>query len=224
MCGRYAIVPGKNLEERFDVEHRQEPLLPSYNVAPGATMPVVVRNSPNRVELMRWGLIPFWAKDTKSSYKTINARAETVATSAAFREAFRRRRCLVPASGFYEWQKTERGKLPFFIHIKAMELFAFAGLYDVWKDAEGQELRTYTIITTTPNELVQPIHNRMPVILHPDDEARWIDPAVNDMESLRSLLTPFPAELMEAYAVSRAVNSPANDSEELIDRSCAQIP
>src|SRR5262245_12184656 len=213
MCGRYGIVPGKNLEARLEVGHQQEPLLPSYSVAPGATMPVVVRNSPNRVELMKWGLVPFWAKDPKSSYKTINARAETVASSPVFREAFKRRRCLVPVSGFYEWQQTERGKLPYFIRLKDTELFAFAGLYDVWKDAEGKELRTYTIITTTPNELVQPIHNRMPVILHPDDESLWIDPAVNDALSLRSLLKPFPPELMDAYTVSRAVNSPANDSE-----------
>jgi putative SOS response-associated peptidase YedK len=217
MCGRYGFVPGTNFEERFEVEHTQEPLLPSYNVAPGATMPVVVRNSPNRVELMKWGLIPFWAKGPKISYKTINARAETVASSAAFREAFKRRRCLVPASGFYEWQKTERGKLPYFIHLKDMELFAFAGLYDVWKDAEGNELQTYAIITTIPNDLVQPIHNRMPVILHPDDEAMWLDPKMNDTKALRALLNPFPAALMEAYIVSRAVNTPAVDTAALIE-------
>jgi putative SOS response-associated peptidase YedK len=217
MCGRYGFVPGKNFDERFQVEHQQETLLPSYNVAPGATMPVVVRNSPNRVELMKWGLIPFWAKDPKNSYKTINARAETVATSPVFREALKRRRCLVPASGFYEWQQTERGKLPYFIHLKDIELFAFAGLYDVWQDAEGNELRTYTIITTTPNELVQPIHNRMPVILHPDDEAMWIDPKMNDTAALRALLQPFPNALMEAYPVSRAVNTAAIDTPALIE-------
>jgi putative SOS response-associated peptidase YedK len=217
MCGRYGFVPGKNFDERFQVEHQQETLLPSYNVAPGATMPVVVRNSPNRVELMKWGLIPFWAKDPKNSYKTINARAETVATSPVFREALKRRRCLVPASGFYEWQQTERGKLPYFIHLKDIELFAFAGLYDVWQDAEGNELRTYTIITTTPNDLVQPIHNRMPVILHPDDEAMWIDPKMNDTAALRALLQPFPNALMEAYPVSRAVNTPAIDTPALIE-------
>ncbi|HEX9441523.1 MAG TPA: SOS response-associated peptidase [Roseiflexaceae bacterium] len=217
MCGRYGFVPGKNFDERFQVEHHQETLLPSYNVAPGATMPVVLRNSPNRVELMKWGLIPFWAKDPKNSYKTINARAETVATSPVFREALKRRRCLVPASGFYEWQQTERGKLPYFIHLKDIELFAFAGLYDVWQDAEGNELRTYTIITTTPNDLVQPIHNRMPVILHPDDEAMWIDPKMNDTAALRALLQPFPNALMEAYPVSRAVNTAAIDTPALIE-------
>jgi putative SOS response-associated peptidase YedK len=206
-----------NFDERFQVEHQQETLLPSYNVAPGATMPVVVRNSPNRVELMQWGLIPFWAKDPKNSYKTINARAETVASSPAFREAFKRRRCLVPASGFYEWQQTERGKLPYFIHLKDIELFAFAGLYDVWKDAEGNELHTYTIITTTPNDLVEPIHNRIPVILHADDEAMWIDPKMNDTTALRALLQPFPNALMEADPVSRAVNTAAIDTPALIE-------
>jgi putative SOS response-associated peptidase YedK len=221
MCGRYSIIPGNNVADRFQVEHIQEPLLPSYNVAPGATMPVVTRNSPNRLELMKWGLIPFWAKDPKISYKTINARAETVASSPAFRDAFKRRRCLVPASGFYEWRKTERGKIPYFIHLKDAELFAFAGLYDVWKDPEGNELRTYTIITTIPNDLVQPIHNRMPVILHPDDEAMWLDPKMSDTKALRALLNPFPDALMEAYPVSRAVNTPAMNTPALIERVAA---
>jgi putative SOS response-associated peptidase YedK len=221
MCGRYGFVPGKNFEQRFEVEHTQQPLLPSYNVAPGAIMPVVVRNSPNRVELMKWGLIPFWSKDPNISFKTINARAETVMNSPAFREAFKHRRCLVPASGFYEWQHTERGKLPYFIHLKNTELFAFAGLYDIWKDAEGNELRTYTIITTIPNDLVQPIHNRMPVILHPDDEAMWLDPKMNDTKALRALLNPFPDALMEAYPVSRAVNTPAMNTPALIKRLAA---
>jgi putative SOS response-associated peptidase YedK len=220
MCGRYGFVPGKNFEERFQVELTQE-LLPSYNVAPGASMPVVVHNSRNRVELMKWGLIPFWAKDPNIRYKTINARAESVASSPAFREAFKRRRCLVPASGFYEWQQTERGKLPHFIHLKEAELFAFAGLYDVWKDTEGNELRTYTIITTIPNKLMQPIHNRMPVILHPDDEAMWIDPKMNDTKALHALLNPFPDTYLEAYPVSRAVNTPATNTPALIDRVAA---
>jgi putative SOS response-associated peptidase YedK len=214
-------VPGDGFAERFQVEHIQQPLLPSYNVAPGATMPVVVRDDTNRVELMKWGLIPFWAKDPKLSYKTINARAETVASSPAFREAFRRRRCLVPAGGFFEWRNTERGKLPYFIHLKQSELFAFAGLYDVWKDAEGNELRTYTIITTIPNDLVAPIHSRMPVILHRDDEAMWLDPKMSDVKALRALLNPFPDALMEAYPVSRAVNTPATNSPALIERVAA---
>jgi putative SOS response-associated peptidase YedK len=221
MCGRYGFVPGKNFEQRFEVEHTQQPLLPSYNVAPGTIMPVVVRNSPNRVELMKWGLVPFWSKDPNISFKTVNARAETVANSSAFREAFKRRRCLVPASGFYEWQQTERGKVPYFIHLKDTELFAFAGLYDIWKDAEGNELRTYTIITTIPNDLMQPIHNRMPVILHPDDEAMWLDPRMNDTKALRALLNPFPDAMMEAYPVSRAVNTPATNTPALIQRLAA---
>jgi putative SOS response-associated peptidase YedK len=221
MCGRYGFVPGTNFEERFEVEYTQAPLPPSYNVAPGATMPVVVQHGSKRVELMKWGLIPFWAKGSNIGYNTINARAETVASSPTFRESFKRRRCLVPANGFYEWQKTERGKLPYFIHLKDSELFAFAGLYDIWKDAEGNELRTYTIITTIPNDLVAPIHNRMPVILHPDDEAMWVDPRMNDTKALRALLNPFPDALMEAYPVSRAVNTPAANVPALMERVAA---
>ena len=216
MCGRYSFVPGKNFDERFSVEVQHEPLQTSFNVAPGSTMPVVVRNSPNRVEVMKWGLIPFWAKDPRISYKTINARAETVATAPSFREAFKSRRCLVPASGFFEWKQTGSGKIPYFIQLKDTDLFAFAGLYERWKDAEGRELRTYTVITTTPNALMQPIHNRMPVILHREDEAAWLEKEVKDPASLLSLLKPFPAELMEAYPVSKAVNYPGNDGEDLI--------
>lgn len=215
MCGRYGLVPGTNFDERFDVEYQQEPLLPQYNVAPGSTMPVVVRNSPNHVELMKWGLIPHWSKQPRVKFSTINARAETVSTSATYRTPFRSRRCLVPASGFYEWQASKEGKQPYFIHLKDMELFAFAGLYDVWKDAEGKELLTYTIITTRPNSLTAPIHNRMPVILKREDEDVWLDKEA-DTERLLSLLVPYSAEAMEAYPVSRAVNSPANEGEELM--------
>lgn len=217
MCGRYGLVPGTNFDERFDVEYRQEPLLPQYNVAPGSTMPVVVRNSPNHVELMKWGLIPHWSKEPRVKFSTINARAETVSTSATYRTPFRSRRCLVPASGFYEWQASKEGKQPYFIHLKDAELFAFAGLYDVWKNGEGKELLTYTIITTRPNSLTAPIHNRMPVILKREDEDVWLDKEA-DTERLLSLLVPYSAEAMEAYPVSRAVNSPANEGEELMQR------
>ena len=216
MCGRYGLVPGKNFDERFDIENRQEPLSPQYNVAPGSTMPVVVRNSPNHVALMKWGLIPHWSKEPRVKFSTINARAETVSTSPTYRTPFRSRRCLVPASGFYEWQATKDGKQPYFIHLKDESLFAFAGLYDVWRDDEGKELLTYTIITTTPNSLMAPIHNRMPVILKREDEDVWLDKEA-DTERLLSLLAPYPAEGLEAYPVSRAVNNPANEGEELIE-------
>jgi putative SOS response-associated peptidase YedK len=216
MCGRYAIVPSAAFTERFQLDNLPQDLAPSYNVAPSSTMPVIVRNSPNRVVQMQWGLIPFWSKTPTTGYKTINARAETVATAPSFRHSFRKKRCLVPASGFYEWKQTDNGKVPHYIRLTDTDLFAFAGLYDVWKDADGNDRRTYTIITTTPNSLVAPIHNRMPVILDRKDEDTWLDGELDDPEPLLQLLKPYPADTMEAYPVSRAVNSPTNDGEELI--------
>lgn len=218
MCGRYSLVPTENIAARFDIQDLQLPLLPRYNVAPGQSMPIVVRNSPNRVVAMRWGLIPSWSKEPRVQFSTINARAETIAKSPVFRGPFKSRRCLVPASGFYEWRHTSQGKQPYCIRLKGDELFAFAGLYDVWHDAEGNELYSYTVITTTPNDLVAPIHNRMPVILRQEDEQVWLDKEANPAR-LMSLLRAYPADEMEAYTVSRAVNNPANEGAELMQAS-----
>jgi putative SOS response-associated peptidase YedK len=215
MCGRYSFVPTESIAARFDIQQAQLTLLPRYNVAPSQSMPVVVRNSPNRLVEMQWGLIPSWSKEPRAQFSTINARAETITKSPVFRGPFKSRRCLVPASGFYEWRQTGQGKQPYCIRLKAGELFAFAGLYDVWRDGEGNELYSYTIITTTPNDLVAPIHNRMPVILEQEDEQAWLD---NEADSARllALLVAYPADEMEAYPVSRAVNSPANEGAELL--------
>jgi putative SOS response-associated peptidase YedK len=169
---------------------------------------------------MQWGLIPSWSKEPRATFSPINARSETVTTSPVFRGPFKSRRCLVPASGFYEWQQTGQGKQPFCIRLKGGELFAFAGLYDVWRDAEGNELYTYTILTTTPNALVAPIHNRMPVILRREDEDVWLDKQ-SDPARLRTLMTPYPTHLMETYPVSRAVNNPANEGVELLEPATA---
>lgn len=218
MCGRYSLVPTENIAVRFDIQDLQLPLLPRYNVAPGQSMPIVVRNSPNRVVAMRWGLIPSWSKEPRVQFSTINARAETIAKSPAFRGPFKSRRCLAPASGFYEWRHTSQGKQPYCIRLKGDELFAFAGLYDVWHDLEGNELYSYTVITTTPNDLVAPIHNRMPVILRQEDEQVWLDKEANPAR-LMSLLSAYPADEMEAYTVSRAVNNPANEGAELMQAS-----
>jgi putative SOS response-associated peptidase YedK len=218
MCGRYSLVPSDNFAGRFDIEDQQLPLLPRYNVAPSQTMPVIVSNSPNRAVEMQWGLIPSWSKEPRVKFSTINARAETISTSPVFRGPFKSRRCLVPASGFYEWRQMNHGKQPYFIHLNSGELFAFAGLYDVWRGADGQELSTYTIITTAPNATVASIHNRMPVILRRDDEGIWLDKQT-DSARLMSLLAPYPADEMEAYQVSRAVNDPANEDEELMQPS-----
>ena len=220
MCGRYTLVQAEQVAERFQAAEAQLPLLPRYNVAPSQLMPVVVRNSPNRLVEMQWGLVPAWSKEPRTSFSTINARAETLATSAVFRGPFKSRRCLVPASGFYEWQKLEKGKQPFCIRLRGGDLFAFAGLYDIWRDREGNELYSYTIITTAPNELVAPIHNRMPAILRREDEDAWLSKDT-DAARLMGMLEAYPADAMEAYPVSRAVNSPAHDGAELMQPAAA---
>lgn len=218
MCGRFIFTPGLsgNFRERFEVEN-EIPLEDRYNVAPGQLVPVDVRKSPDLAENMKWGLIPFWAKDPRIAYKLINARAESAATKPSFRKAFRTQRCLVPANGFYEW-KTGNGKTPYFIHRKDAALFAFAGLYDIWKDAEGYEVKTFTILTVQPNSLVSAIHNRMPAILKEEDEEIWLDPQIQDPATLLPLLAPFNPAEMEAYPVSTAVNSARNEGKELIKR------
>jgi putative SOS response-associated peptidase YedK len=215
MCGRYSLVPTESIATRFDIQQQQLTLTPRYNVAPSQSMPVVVRNSPNRLVEMQWGLIPSWSKEPRAQFSTINARAETITKSPVFRGPFKSQRCLVPASGFYEWQRTEHGKQPFCIGLKDTDLFAFAGLYDIWHDADGNELYSYTVITTTPNDLVASIHNRMPVILYQEDENLWLDKQT-DPARLLALLKPYPADAMQAYPVSRAVNNPANEGAELM--------
>jgi len=215
MCGRYQLVPTENIAARFDAPPEQLPLLPRSNVAPGQSMPVVMRDNANRLMLMRWGLIPSWSKQPRVPFSTINARAESLAKSPVFRGPFKRGRCLVPASGFYEWQRTPQGKQPYCFRLAGGELFAFAGLYDIWRDAAGNELWSYTIITTTPNELVAPVHRRMPVILRREDEQVWLDAAAPSAR-LRSLLAPYAADAMEAFAVSQALNNPANEMASLV--------
>jgi putative SOS response-associated peptidase YedK len=209
-------VPKADFAERFGVENLQLDLEPRYNIAPTQTTPVITRNSPNRAEEMRWGLVPFWAKDPSIGNKMINARAETVAEKPAFRKALAARRCLVPASGFYEWKRDAGGKVPHYIFLRDTGSFAFAGLYEIWKDQDGQVLKTYTIITTTPNELMETIHNRMPVILSREDEGLWLDKEA-EIPALLALLRPYPAEQMDAYVVSKAVNSPMHEGESLIE-------
>jgi putative SOS response-associated peptidase YedK len=217
MCGRLAqTMDSVALAERFGVAAPDFDLGPHYNLAPGQTA-VVVKADPRRcLALMRWGLVPSWAKEEKIGYKMINARAETVAQKNAFKGPLRRRRCLIPASGFYEWEKTGRAKQPWWFFLKGDRLSVMAGLWDVWRSPDGEGLETFTIITTTANELVGRIHDRMPVILRPEAEAAWLDPTQDDPARLLPLLTPLPAEDMDAYRVSTLVNSPAHDSPEVI--------
>lgn len=221
MCGRYAIVLAGDgsLQRRFSLEDLLDDPQTRFNVAPTQTLPVVVRNSPDRVEMMRWGLVPSWAKDASIGSRMINARAETVAEKPAFRRPLRSQRCLVPATGFFEWKRDGDGKVPHFIHLPDEPLFAFAGLYDTWRDPNGQTVQSYCIITTEPNAVMAPIHNRMPAILRREDEDEWLDPENTEPERLLSLLRPYPAHAMAAYPVSRMVNSPANDAPGVLERA-----
>lgn len=224
MCGRYYRRSDKQrIADAFRVGVPPTfDILPSYNIAPQSFQPVVrldAETNQRELALLRWGLIPFWAKDAKIAYSTINAKAETLATAPAFREALRRRRCLVPADGFYEWQKLDaKTKQPWAIALRDGSPLAFAGLWETWKDkTTGQPLETYTIITTEPNELTSGLHNRMPAILAPRDYDRWLAPA--DPARLPvDLLRPFDADLMTAWKVSPAVGNVRNNSPDL----CAQ--
>lgn len=215
MCGRFALlVTGAEVADFFGLKTAPEPLPPRYNIAP--TQPILaLRHAAHETQwefaLFRWGLVPSWAKDVKMGARMINARSETVTEKPAFRAAFKRRRCLIPASGFFEWQKVNGRKQPMYIHPKDSELFALAGLWEFWAGADGSELETCTILTTTPNDLMAPIHDRMPVIVAPEDFAIWLDPGPRPENGLH-LLRPYPAEKMVAYPVSNLVNSPANDT------------
>jgi len=216
MCGRYVLAQIDALAQRFGVQADLPATTPRYNVAPTQTMPVVVKHSPNQLVLMRWGLIPSWAKEGKTEQTMINARAETLAQKPTFRRLLSSQRCLVPASGFYEWQQAAGGKVPHYISLKDEPLFAFAGLYDRWTDSQGTEVYSYTIITTAPNALMASIHNRMPAILGRDEEELWLNPDETESDRLLPLLKPYPAEMMQARPVSRAVNNVRNDTSTLL--------
>jgi putative SOS response-associated peptidase YedK len=217
MCGGYGFFAPSNFRQRFHIAQMDFALKPRYNARPGQFMPVITRNSPNKAELMKWGLVPHWAKEPRVKFSTFNARAETVVTSPAYRTPFRQQRCLVPANGFFEWKGTDHGKQPYFIKLKSRPLFAFAGLFDVWKDAEGKELKTYTIITTTPNSVVAPIHDRMPVILYEADESTWLNPNIQAVPRLGALLKPYNETNMTAYRIRTLVNDPVNDRPDVIE-------
>jgi putative SOS response-associated peptidase YedK len=221
MCGRFTLTtPAQTLAVQFDLA--QVPALePRYNIAP--TQPVAAvrvgsESKERELVLMRWGLIPFWAKDSTIGGRMINARSETVAEKPSFRTAFRRRRCLVLADGFYEWQKVDGAKQPIYVSLQDRGAFAFAGLWERWEGSENGVVESCTLLTCEPNELLRPVHNRMPVILNPKDYTLWLDREVQEAGSLKTLLGPYPPGRMQAYAVSRYVNSPRNEGPECIVR------
>ena len=219
MCGRYTLIADLgDLAQRFEFEGSDFSYDPGYNIAPTESV-LTVRNVEGReAAFMRWGLIPFWAKDPKIGARMINARAETVAEKPAFRNALKKRRCLVLADGYYEWQKTPTGKRPFRIVMRSGEPFAIAGLWETWKDPQGNVVPSCSIITTAANDFLSPIHNRMPVILPRETEEMWLNSDLEEASALTDILISYPGDGMDAYEVSTMVNYARNDGPEVIAR------
>lgn len=220
MCGRFVLMTvGRDIAEYFGLSEAPE-LEPRYNIAPTQIVAVVrldAETARRELRLVKWGLIPFWAKDASIGAKFINARAESAAGKPAFKTAFKHRRCLVPADGFYEWKKLKRKRQPYFFGSVDKRPLAFAGLWDRWKGPEGEIIESCTILTTDSNELVQPIHDRMPLILKVEDYDLWLDPTVRRPEALQHLLKPYPSEQMEGHPVTSKVNKAAYESPDSIE-------
>ena len=221
MCGRYTLhQKTADLAKRYNLATIPDPISKNFNVAPGHVMPVITESESGKptIELMTWGLIPVWAKDPRIGYKMINARSETIFEKPAWRSVIKKKRCLIPADGFYEWKKQADSKVkqPFYIHPKQFELFSFAGVWESWKDENDNEIRTYSIITTEPNKEMSSIHDRMPVILYPEDEASWLEPSKVTRDGIEPLLRPFEDNGLEIYEVSKDVNTVKNNDEHLI--------
>jgi putative SOS response-associated peptidase YedK len=214
MCGRYVLEDWSDeVAALFGVKGAQEKKFSNWNTAPTQVMPVVAEIDGKRaVEPMKWGLVPMWSKEPQVKYATFNARAEDLFEKPTWRGPAKHHRCLIPATGFYEWRRLGSDKQPIFIHPKDQKYFAFAGVFDEWHG----ELLTYSIVTTTPNKEMSEIHNRMPVILHPDDWDAWLEPSLQTRDSLEPLLRPYEDGKLETFEVSRDVNAVRNNSGELI--------
>jgi len=216
MCGRYSLICIDDLGNRFRVFNPMMGARSKFNVSPAREMPVIVRRERDEIALMHWGLVPHWAKDILAAPRPINARAESLEEKPLFRSLLHNGRCLVPASGFYEWKKEGKHRVPFYVHLPESPLFAFAGLYDTWQGPDGTPFLTYTIITCESNELLAEVHNRMPVILSRADEERWLSCDPPRIRELLSILAPYPASGMAMVPVSDLVNNPAIDDERLV--------
>jgi len=216
VCGRFVLkITSAEIAGHFELQEAPE-LSPLYNIAPIQSIPIIRAPAGTReCSMARWGLIPAWSKEPKTEYSTFNARAETVSTKPAFRAAFHQRRCIIPASGFYEWLRSGASKSPYYISLKDSQPFAFAGLWERW-EKEGQIVESCTIIVTGANDLMMPIHDRMPVILATEDYDRWLDPKIVDAARIQSFLKPCPSQWLQAYPVSPAVNNSRNEGEALI--------
>jgi len=219
MCGRFTLtIDPTNSQDAFGDFIFPGTFAPRFNIAPTQPVLAIPNDGKNKADFFLWGLIPSWSKDPSIANKLINARGETIAEKPSFRGGFKYKRCLILTDGFYEWKAQEgtKTKTPYFIHMKDRKAFAFAGLWDEWHSPNGDTLRTCTIITITPNELMSALHNRMPVILDKKNYADWLDPAPRTPDSLIPLIQPYPADKMSAYPVSTMVNSPGNDRAELV--------
>lgn len=222
MCGRYTLYSNKKaIENQFEVEVPDEEMLrPAYNIAPGTIRPIILTlgTRDRTVGAFKWGFIPSFVKDLSDWKPMINARSETVNEKPSFRKSFQRKRCIIPANGFYEWKDFGGGrKIPFYIRLLDQDLFGMAGIYDTYTDDKGEKLHTFAILTTEANSLIQPLHERMPVILRSDDYNVWMDPVHPRPEMLQTLLRPYPTETMSTFKVSPDVNSPENDHPDLIN-------
>jgi putative SOS response-associated peptidase YedK len=220
MCGRFTLtLDSKQIQDAYPWLNVPAGIQPRYNVAPSQPIAVVPNDGKQRLDFYVWGLIPSWAKDPNIGNRMINARGETLAEKPSFRNAYKRRRCLILADGFYEWKKAEgsKSKIPMFIHLKDRQPFAFAGLWELWNAPDGSQIYSATIITTEPNSMMKSIHNRMPVILPQSAYEEWLSPGERDSRDLAPLLGPFPPESMQAYAISTLVNSPQNDLPQVIE-------
>ncbi len=216
MCGRFSLTsPWELLKERFVVDIPVNNYRVRYNAAPGQNLWVIPEETPRDAQLFQWGLVPFWAKDPRIGNRLINARAETIAEKPAFRTPFKKHRCLVLADGFYEWDKKGARRVPYRVVMKDEHPFALAGICDYWKDNKGNELKSFSIITTDANRLIAKIHDRMPVILSRKDEKVWLDPDLDIIQALK-MLRPYPAKEMKMYPVSTLVNNPKNDLPQVI--------
>jgi putative SOS response-associated peptidase YedK len=218
MCGRFTLISSvADLQLRFGFDMEPAEVRPRHNVAPTQQVLTVVNDGERRGEMMRWGLVPSWAKDVKIGSRMINAVSETAATKPAFRSAFRRRRCLVLADGFYEWRKEGKQRIPLYFSQKSGEPMAFAGLWENWKSPDGDWIRSCTILTTAANSFIEPVHNRMPVILSSETEPLWLDPLTETPDNLQPLLLSAPSEMLDVREVSPSVNNVRNDNPGCID-------
>src|SRR5918992_3295518 len=219
MCGRFtASFEFREIKLLFNLQRDIPLLAPRYNIAPSQEVPVIVqKDGKNELKPMKWGLVPSWAADKSIGNQMINARAETITEKPSFKRLVQQRRCLIPANGFYEWRREGNRKVPLWIHLKDKKPFAFAGLWDLWRDVEGDILHTFTIITTVPNRLLRGIHNRMPVIFDALQARQWLDPRLSMRAAdIAAVLAPFPSEQMQAHDVSPLVNKPEYDTAECI--------